>query len=54
MKSISPHDLAHCRQRLAEEEAWANRASSHEAREAHDQLAALYRIQLELLKTSRF
>lgn len=53
MTKSNPDQIEYCLQRIAEEEAISLRARSPEAVESHQQMAMLYRIQLELLKTGR-
>lgn len=53
MEQPYPDQIEYCLQRIAEEEAISRQAGSPEAAESHNQMAMLYRIQLQLLKSSR-
>lgn len=46
-------ELRDCRRRIAEEEAIARSATSPEAGALHAEMAMLYRVKLDLLKTQR-
>jgi hypothetical protein len=47
---VIPDDIAHCRQRIEDEERRARSAGSPEAGEVHAQMAMLYRAQLAMLE----
>ncbi len=52
MESLNLSDIEYCEQRIAQEEAVARSASSREAGEVHEQMAMLYKAQLQVLKAT--